>query len=90
MQMTIHHRYYLTKNISASPYLTYDEKDELINEIFGNDQTDSTHRYRQISESRAYDKQTKYSIWSRITDLNNQDNFQFYRNNCYGFNQCPL
>ena len=46
MQMTIHHRYYLTKNISASPHLTFEEREELTNAIFGNDQTDSTHRYR--------------------------------------------
>lgn len=44
--MTIHHRYYLTKNINASPHLTQNEKSDLLKEIFGDDKTDSTYRYK--------------------------------------------
>ena len=57
--MTIHHKYYLCKSLTASPYLALDVKNEIMNLIFENDNSDSTIHFKYICKIRVPDPEIK-------------------------------
>lgn len=91
MKMTLHQEYYLTKTICASPYLSLEEREDIINTIFKvGDKSDSTIRFRQISQLRFPDRATKLKVWNQLTNLNLAVNFTLYRNLSQSFISSPL
>lgn len=74
-EMTIHHKYYLTKNINASRYLTEDHKQNILASIFGADISDSTIRFREIARMRTPTKEVKEELWTKLTDLNSTSSY---------------
>jgi hypothetical protein len=63
MQMTIHHRYYSIKYICESIHLSQEIKDEIIMRVFGQDGSDSTIQFRNLSTLRLPDAALKAKIW---------------------------
>ena len=59
LRMTIHHKYYLCKHLSSSPYLTLDVKKEIMKLIYENDNSDSTIHFKYICEIRIPDPEMK-------------------------------
>jgi len=74
--MTIHHKYYLCKNICSSPYLSQPIREEVMRRVFGNDNSDSTIHFRYICEIRFPLAELKDLLWQSITEFKyNKDEF---------------
>ena len=88
--MTIHHQYYLCKSVCSSPFLTLEEKEEMMARVFKSDQSDSTIRFKEYSRARFPDAHTKLRNWKRITDLDSDCSFMAYKQHCDAFAGSPL